>query len=168
MYAIASIDNYFKYYHLGAFELRFLSFGGLFQGGFQYFIWNAAASELSHLQEIRIPWMWGHPLGLGLSNPEKVLIGWKACLVRSEVVFESLWPGRSRYASLCKLAAASRVKNMKQLWSLINLMPLTRPCIFLASELRLPTWSLTHCSSSPPSTSWRRPFHGSGEDTICS
>eukprot|EP00438_Fugacium_kawagutii_P009791 Skav218812 [mRNA] locus=scaffold1140:459513:462080:- [translate_table: standard] len=44
-------------------SLLFLSFGGLFQGGFQYFIWN--------------------------------------------VVFESLWPGRSRYASLCKLAVYS-------------------------------------------------------------
>lgn len=48
-------------------SLLFLSFGGLFQGGFQYFIWN--------------------------------------------VVFESLWPGRSRYASLCKLAATNLISD---------------------------------------------------------
>ena len=48
-------------------SLLFLSFGGLFQGGFQYLIWN--------------------------------------------VVFESLWPGRSRYASLCKLAATNLISD---------------------------------------------------------
>ena len=35
----------------------------------------------------------------------------KAPVVQNEVVFESLWPGRSRYASLCKLAATNLISD---------------------------------------------------------
>ncbi|CAK9097333.1 Uncharacterized protein SCF082_LOCUS45662 [Durusdinium trenchii] len=59
----------------------FLSFGGLFQGGFQYFIWN--------------------------------------------VVFESLWPGRSRYASMCKLAASWQIWQRKDILLVLSILSAT-------------------------------------------
>lgn len=43
----------------------------------------------------------------------------------TEVVFESLWPGRSRYASMCKLAASWQIWQRKDILLVLSILSAT-------------------------------------------
>lgn len=101
----------------------------------------------------------------GMAFPQKTMSFWSTQL--TEVVFESLWPGRSRYASLCKLAVAWQMANplYRKCFNYVKSQELCKELrghFFPSSshsflgQVRLLTWSPIRCFSFQPSTSWRR------------